>query len=165
MSKQQSSARQAAKKIISLDVNGLVYSIAVNPYDSLNRVLREDLGLTGTKRGCDTGACGSCTVIVDKKAVYSCMYPAVKAQGKTILTIEGLSEHGEDRLQSILEKNFAFQCAYCAPGIIMSAKALLDSEPHPSETRVREALVGNICRCTGYSRIVESILEAANQQK
>jgi len=165
MSKQLSTKGEAANKLIHLNVNGLVYSVAVNPYDSLNRVLREDLGLTGTKRGCDTGACGSCTVIVDKKAVYSCMYPAVKAQGKTILTIEGLSEHGEDRLQSILEKNFAFQCAYCAPGIIMSAKALLDSEPHPSETRVREALVGNICRCTGYSRIVESILEAANQQK
>jgi carbon-monoxide dehydrogenase small subunit len=151
--------------MISLNINGEVCTVTVRPYDSLNRVLREDLGLTGTKRGCDTGACGSCTVIVDKKAVYSCMYPAVKAQGKAILTIEGLSAHGGEPLQSVFEKNFAFQCAYCAPGMIMSAKALLDAEPHPSETRIKEALSGNICRCTGYRRIVESILEVANQQK
>ena len=165
MSKLQPATGHTQWKMVSLNVNGIEYSVAVNPYDSLNRVLRENLGLTGTKRGCDTGACGSCTVIVDKKAVYSCMYPAVKAQGKAILTIEGLSEHGDNLLQRIFEKNFAFQCAYCAPGMIMSAKALLDAEPHPSEIRIREALSGNICRCTGYRRIVESILEAANEQK
>ena len=162
MSGRETTVKQTMKRMVSLNVNGVVYSVPIAPYDSLNKVLREGLGLTGTKRGCDTGACGSCTVIVDKKSVYSCMYPVVKAQGKAILTIEGLSANGEDPLQTILMKNNAFQCAYCAPGIIMSAKALLDAEPHPSETRIREALVGNICRCTGYSRIVDSILEASN---
>jgi aerobic-type carbon monoxide dehydrogenase small subunit (CoxS/CutS family) len=155
--------KQVPKKSISLNVNGTTYSIDVKPYDSLNRVLREEIGLTGTKRGCDTGGCGSCTVIIDGKAMYSCMYPVLKAEGKKVLTIEGLSERGEHPLQSVSVKNAAFQCAYCGPGIIMSAKALLDRNQNPSETDVREALVGNICRCTGYGKIVDSILEAAGQ--
>ncbi len=150
-----------ARKRISLNVNGTDYSIEANPYDSLNWILREELGLTGTKRGCDTGGCGSCTVMVDGKAIYSCMYPVVKAAGKTVETIEGLSEEGDHPLQSAIVRNSALQCAYCGPGIIMSAKSLLDSNPTPTETEVREALVGNICRCTGYGKVVKSILEAS----
>jgi aerobic-type carbon monoxide dehydrogenase small subunit (CoxS/CutS family) len=149
------------KKQISFNVNGTDCSIDARPYDSLNWILREELGLTGTKRGCDTGGCGSCTVLVGGKAIYSCMYPVLKAAGKSVETIEGLSEEGDHPLQNAIVQNAALQCAYCGPGIIMSAKCLLDSNPSPTEIEVREALVGNICRCTGYGKVVKSILEAS----
>jgi len=142
-----------------MSVNGVKHNVDVEPWDSLNFVLRERLGLTGTKRGCDTGGCGACTVIVDGDVVYSCMTYAMKVDGSEILTIEGLSKGEElDPVQKAYEKNYALQCGYCTPGFIMSTKALLDKEPNPSEQQIRDVLVGNLCRCTGYTKIIEAVL-------
>ena len=144
---------------IRVNVNGVKHEVDVEPWDSLNFVLREKLGLTGTKRGCDTGGCGACTVIVDGRVVYSCMTYAMKVDGSKVLTIEGLSKDGKlDPVQEAYEKHYGLQCGYCTPGFIMSTKALLERNPNPSEDEVREALVGNLCRCTGYTKIVEAVL-------
>jgi len=127
-------------------------------------VLRDELGLTGTKISCETGDCGACTVIIDGRAVRSCIYPVMKAQGKEITTIEGLA--GEDGtphpLQQAFVDHFAIQCGYCTPGMIMGAKALLDENPHPTQDDIREGLRGNLCRCTGYKRIFEAITATAD---
>ncbi len=148
---------------LRIKVNSVEYSLNIDPYETLNRVLRERLGLTGTKRGCDYGGCGSCTALVDGKAVYSCMYPALKAEGKEVTTIEGLSKGEElDSLQKAFLEHGGLQCGYCTPGFIMSAKALTLRNPDPSERDIRYALSGNICRCTGYSKILESV-KAATQ--
>ncbi len=144
---------------IRIAVNGVKQEVEVEPWDSLNFVLRERLGLTGTKKGCDTGGCGACTVIIDGKVVYSCMTYAMKADGSKILTVEGLSRDGKlDPVQEAYKQHYGLQCGYCTPGFIMSTKALLDKNPEATEEEIREALVGNLCRCTGYTKIVEAVL-------
>lgn len=144
---------------IRIVVNGVKQEVDVEPWESLNFVLRERLGLTGTKRGCDTGGCGACTVIADGKVVYSCMTYAMKADGSKIMTIEGLSRDGKlDPVQEAYEKHYALQCGFCTPGFIMSTKALLEKKPDATEEEIREALVGNLCRCTGYTKIIEAVL-------
>ncbi|HUK28749.1 MAG TPA: (2Fe-2S)-binding protein [Candidatus Acidoferrales bacterium] len=149
---------------ISLRVNGKKYELELGSYALLSDVLREDLGLKGTKRGCDFGGCGACTVLLDGQAVYSCMMPARHAQGHEITTIEGLSKGNElTAVQQSFVRNMGFQCGYCTPGIIMSATALIEQIPNPSENDIREALAGNLCRCTGYTSIFKAINEAATK--
>lgn len=151
-----------ASKIISLRLNGEDLEIAVSPADMLLDVLREQLHLTGTKRGCGKGECGACTVIFNGQAQNACLIPAMRAQGAEIQTIEGVA--GPDGLhplqQSFIDKG-AVQCGFCTPGMIMSAKALLDTNKSPGRTEIREALGGNICRCTGYIKIEEAVDDAA----
>lgn len=150
-----------------LSVNGQKYNVSLEPSESLNHVIRERLGLIGTKRGCETGGCGSCTVIVDGKAIYSCMMYAMQAVGKQIITIEGLQ--GNNAELDVIQRSFmvagGLQCGYCTPGFIMSAKALLDSNPDPQLGEIKDALVGNLCRCTGYTKIFDSILLAAKERR
>lgn len=155
------------KRLIRLKVNGAYEDVFIEPWWTLARVLREELNLNGTKVSCEMGDCGSCTVLIDGKAVKSCIYLAMKARGKEILTIEGLKgEHGElHPLQEAFIEHFAIQCGYCTPGMILAAKALLDENPDPSEQEVRETLTGNLCRCTGYIKIVEAILAAKGKVK
>jgi carbon-monoxide dehydrogenase small subunit len=144
------------------DLNGEATSIQVEPYHTLNYVLREKLDLMGTKRGCETGGCGSCTVIVDGKAVYSCMMLAAKVNGSKVLTVEGLADKhaGDlDPVQRAFIEKGGLQCGYCTPGLIMSAKALLLANPRPSEAEIRDALVGNLCRCTGYTKVIEAVIQ------
>jgi len=150
------------KHLIKLTVNGQEYEVAVEPNRSLLDVLRDDLELTGTKKGCETGDCGACTVIMDGKPVNSCLVLAVSAKDKDILTIEGVAQGGKlHPVQEAFINYGAIQCGYCTPGMILSAKALLDENPHPTEWEVREAIAGNLCRCTGYVKIVQAILAAA----
>lgn len=150
------------KQVIELQVNGEVHEIAVEPYANVLKVLREQLGLIGTKRGCDSGGCGCCTVLIDGKAAYSCMLYAISAQGKQITTIEGLGENGQlDPLQEAFIEVGAVQCGYCTCGIIMAAKQLLANNKSPDEQQIRHAIAGNLCRCTGYHKIVEAIKMAA----
>jgi carbon-monoxide dehydrogenase small subunit len=147
---------------VGLTVNGTLYEVSVQPWESLLEVIRDRLGLTGTKEGCGLGECGACTVIMDGKTVNSCLVLAVEADGKEITTIEGLAD-GE-KLHPIQEAFIAhggLQCGFCTPGMIMSAKALLDENPDPSEEEIRRAIAGNLCRCTGYTKIIESISSAA----
>lgn len=148
------------KQAITLKVNGMVEEVDVEPWWTLSRVLREELGLVGTKEACGNGSCGSCTVLIDGKAVKSCLYLALKARGKEIVTIEGLKgkDGGLHPLQKAFVEHFAIQCGYCTAGMIMAAKAMLDENPNPSEAEIRAGLSGNVCRCTGYVKIVEAIL-------
>ena len=152
------------RKRIELTVNGEPYELEVEPRTTLVKVIREEFGLTGTKSGCERGECGSCTVLMDGIPVNSCLILAVEAEGSEILTIEGLAQDG--RLH-VLQRNFvehgAIQCGFCPPGMIMMAKALLDRNRRPSEEEVRRAIAGNFCRCTGYDKIVESILASAGE--
>ncbi len=147
---------------IKFKVNGVMEEVNVEPGWSLAYVLREVLNLMGTKVGCETGNCGTCTVLVDGKAIKSCLFLAVKAKGKEIVTIEGLKgkQGGLHPLQEAFMDHFAVQCGYCTPGMILSAKALLDENPNPTEEDVRRGLSGNLCRCTGYVKIVEAVLAA-----
>ena len=151
------------KNLIELRVNGAVEEVYVEPWWTLAQALREQLGLTGTKVGCGTGDCGACTVIIDGKAVRSCIYPVMKAQDKEITTIEGISrpDGALHPLQQAFIDHFAIQCGYCTPGTIMSAKALLDENPRPTEAEVKEGLQGNLCRCTGYNKILEAVMAAS----
>jgi aerobic carbon-monoxide dehydrogenase small subunit len=147
-----------------LTVNGMQYEVEARPTARLLDVLRDQLGLTGTKEGCAEGECGACTVIVDGRAVNSCVMLAVQARGKDVLTVEGLAEGGElDLLQQKFVEYGAVQCGYCTPGMLMSAKALLMANPVPSEQDIRIALAGNLCRCTGYSAIVAAVKAAGGQ--
>lgn len=148
---------------IALKINGREYRIEVDSNWTLNDVLRNRLDLTGTKRACDYGGCGSCTVLMDGVDVYSCSVLAVEAEGKNVLTIEGIgtSEHLHP-LQKSFAHSYAAQCGWCTPGMILSAKALLDRNPEPTESEVRAALSGVLCRCTGYTSIVNAVLEAAS---
>jgi len=155
-----------AEKKIKLNVNGKQLRVPVRPTDTLVDVLRDTLGLTGTKKSCGVGDCGACTVVVDGKAIHSCLTLAMDVQGRTITTIEGLE--GEDGtlhpLQEAFVENGAIQCGFCTPGMIMSAKALLDEIPNPTEEEVRQALSGNLCRCTGYAKIIQAVLEASGKK-
>lgn len=153
------------KEMISLQVNGDTYECAVNPWRTLNEVLREDLKLTGTKLGCGTGDCGACTVLINGKSVSSCLTLAVEVQGMEITTIEGMAPNAEELhpiQESFIEKG-AIQCGYCTPGMIMSTAFLLNNNPHPTETEIRAGLSGNLCRCTGYNKIVDAIAAAAEK--
>jgi aerobic carbon-monoxide dehydrogenase small subunit len=146
------------KQVIQLDVNGERHEVAVLPADTLLRVLREQLGLPGTKRGCDSGGCGCCTVLVDGRAVYSCMTFALALEDCRITTIEGLAQDGTlDPLQQAFVAADAVQCGYCTCGMIMAARQLLDDNPHPDEEEIRRGLSGNLCRCTGYQKIVDAV--------
>ena len=146
------------KHELELKVNGEDYKIQVEPHRTLLEVIRKDLHLTGTKLGCGGGECGACTVILDGKAVKSCLMLALDARGKDIWTIEGLARGGElHPLQRAFVECGAVQCGFCTPGMIMAAKALLDSNPHPTEQEIKDALAGNLCRCTGYVKILEAV--------
>ncbi|MBM3744700.1 MAG: (2Fe-2S)-binding protein [Acidobacteria bacterium] len=146
---------------IDVTVNGAARRWRVAPGDLLLDVLRRE-GYGGVKRGCESGECGACTILLDGKAVLACLTFAAQADGREVVTIEGLSPDGKlDPLQEAFVEHAAVQCGYCAPGMILSAKALLDERPDPSEAEVREALAGNLCRCTGYVKPVEAVLAAA----
>ncbi len=150
------------KEQIRLRVNGEDYELLLAPKRLLADALRDDLDMTGTKKGCDEGACGSCTVLLDGKAVCSCLVLARDAQGKEITTIEGLMQEGKlHPIQQAFIDYGGFQCGYCTPGMILSAKALLAKNPSPTEEEIRLGIAGNLCRCTGYVKIVESIAAAA----
>jgi aerobic carbon-monoxide dehydrogenase small subunit len=150
------------KTIIQLTVNGESVEAAVEPNQTLVQFLREDLGLTGVKHGCGLGDCGACTVILNGKPVNSCLVLAVQAAGGEVLTIEGLAENGVlHPIQQAFVDHGAIQCGFCTPGMILSAKALLDATPKPTELEIRTAISGNLCRCTGYQKIVQAIQEAA----
>ena len=153
-----------AEQLITLTLNGRRYSVSVQPHESLNYVIRERLGLTGTKRGCETGGCGSCSVLVDGLPIYSCMMYAMQAENRSIVTVEGLQGAGGelDPVQRSFMEKGGLQCGFCTPGFIMSAKGLLLKNPNPSESEIRDALVGNLCRCTGYTKIFESVRAAAS---
>jgi 4-hydroxybenzoyl-CoA reductase subunit gamma len=150
------------KQLISLNVNGRVHELAAPGSALLLEVLRDQLGLTGSKQGCDGGECGACTVLVDDEPRLACITLAASVSGKRIETIEGLSESGRmSRLQQEFHQKLGTQCGFCTPGMVMAAEALLRREPKPSEAQIREALAGNICRCTGYVKIIESVQAAA----
>lgn len=156
------------KELVRMTINGELYEVALHPFRSLLDVLREECGLTGTKKGCDVGDCGACTVIMDGKPLNACLVLGVEADGAEILTIEGLAQpdgEGGYRLHPLQESfltHGAAQCGFCTPGMIMAAKALLDENPQPTEEEVRFAIAGNICRCTGYTKIFEAIVKATN---
>ena len=151
---------------IILKINGETYEVSVKPSETLLEVLRDELGLTGTKEGCDTGKCGACTVLIEGKAVRSCLTLAIAARDKEITTIEGLA-HGEELhpIQQAFIEHGALQCGFCTPGMIMISKAFLEKNPDPTEEEIREALAGNICRCTGYVKIVEAIQASAEEMR
>lgn len=147
---------------MELLVNNKKYDVDLHPGESLLTVLRDRLDLTGSKYGCGEGSCGACTVLVDGKATRSCIIPAEQAAGKTITTVEGLQKNGKlHPVQQAFLNVDVFQCAYCAPGMIMSAVSLLEENPHPSPAQITQAMQGNICRCGTYPRIVEAIQEAS----
>jgi aerobic carbon-monoxide dehydrogenase small subunit len=151
-----------AQKTISVTVNGTTYEREVEARRLLVHFIRDDLDLTGTHVGCDTGNCGACSMIVDGTLLKSCMMLAIQADGASIETVEGLGADGElNPLQQAFGEHHALQCGYCTPGMLMSAKALLDENPEPTEREIRRAIQGNICRCTGYVNIVEAIAAAA----
>ena len=155
------------KTEIAFILNGSEVTVTVDGHHRLIDVLRKQLDQTGTKEGCGEGECGACTVIIDGRAVNSCLYPALEVEGKSVTTIEGLRRPKNELsiLQQAFVEHGAIQCGFCTPGMIMSAKALLDSNPDPSEEDIRDALLGNLCRCTGYVQIVEAVKEAAAQLK
>ena len=152
------------KSTITLTVNGDVYEIMVKPNASLLDVLRNELDLTGTKRGCDSGDCGACTVIMDGKAVDACLVLAMKADGCNIVTIEGLA-HGNklDPIQEAFLEKGAVQCGFCTPGMALATKALLDNNPNPTKEEIKAGIAGNLCRCTGYTKIIEAIQTASQK--
>ena len=151
---------------IQLKVNGMAYKMEVEPRRTLLELIREDLELTGTKEGCSLGECGSCTVLLDGKPIKSCITLAVQANGREVTTIEGLEKADGTLhpLQQAFIDHGAIQCGFCTPGMILSAKGLLDENPTPTELEARQAIAGNLCRCTGYQKIVEAILAVSNQR-
>jgi carbon-monoxide dehydrogenase small subunit len=153
------------KQLLKLKVNEEDYEVFVEPWKSLADVLRDELNLTGVKIGCNEGQCGSCTVLMAGKPVKSCLVLAPKAQGKEIVTVEGLAKAGKlHPLQESFIRHFAVQCGFCTPGFILTAKGLLDENPCPTEEEVRKGLAGNLCRCTGYVKIIDAVLAAAKPQ-
>ena len=154
------------KNNIQLTINGETSEVLVEPYASLLDTLRDELQLTGTKKGCDEGDCGACTVILDGKTVTSCLVVAMDAHGRDLLTVEGLARGQELHLvQRAFMQNGGVQCGFCTPGLIMSAVGLLRENPDPTEAEVRYSIGGNLCRCTGYMRVVKSILAAAETMR
>jgi len=154
------------KRLLTMTVNGETAEVAIEPSTMLLDVLRGELGLTGAKEACGQGDCGACTVLLDGKAVNSCITPAMKAMNKEVLTIEGLGSPGKlHPIQEAFIEHGAVQCGFCTPGMILSVKALLDDNPSPTEEEVRVGLSGNLCRCTGYSKIIEAVLAAAEKMR
>ncbi len=150
------------KRALALTVNDEEYEVLADTHRTLLEVIRDSLGLTGSKEGCGFGACGACTVLIDGKATLACLTLAFSAQGKQITTIEGLAVNGKlHPIQDAAVRYGAIQCGFCTPGWIMSAKALLDENPKPTELQVKTAIAGNLCRCTGYVKIIESIIAAS----
>ena len=154
------------KRTINVTINGRSYEEDVEPRLLLSHFLRENIGLTGTHIGCVVGECGACTILWDNKLVKSCLHFAVQANGREIMTIEGLAKDGElSPVQEAFVKHYAFQCGYCTPGMIMASYALLRDHPNPSEAEIRKALAGNLCMCTGYVQIIEAVKDAAKETK
>ena len=154
------------ERMLELHVNGQVHEVAAHPAERLLDVLRERLGLTGTKEGCGTGQCGACTVLMDGRPVNSCMVFVADAVGAEITTIEGLAPGGDlHPLQAAFVEHGAVQCGFCTPGMILAAKALLDRTPNPSKDEIAHALAGNLCRCTGYKKIIEAVGSAAKTMR
>lgn len=152
------------EKIIHITVNGTETETIADTGQRLIDLLRDTLGLTGTKEGCGIGACGACTVIMDGRAVNSCLVPAVAADGHEILTIEGMMQDGNlHPIQEAFVKHHAIQCGFCTPGLVMSARALLDQNPSPSREQIKKAIEGNLCRCTGYEQVIEAIEDVASK--
>ena len=152
------------KKLIRLTINGKAYEEAVAPNQTLVDMLRYQIGLTGTKKGCDLGDCGACTVIMDDRPVNSCLVLAVQADGRRITTIEGIeTDDGLHPLQRAFIEKGAIQCGFCSSGMILSGKHLLDRNPNPDESDIRQAVSGNLCRCTGYQKIIEAIKDTADR--
>jgi len=147
---------------LALEVNGIAYEEEIEPHRNLLSVLRGELGLTGSKEGCDDSECGACMVLVDGRPVNSCSFLALQAGGRGVQTVEGLARAGElHPLQAAFLEQGGVQCGFCTPGMLMSAKALLDQNPHPTEAEVKRYLGGNLCRCTGYAGIVRAVMRAA----
>lgn len=154
------------KTLIEFTLNGEVVECLVDNQRTLLKMIREDFDLTGAKEGCGAGECGACTIIMNGKALNACLVLAVEADGTEITTIEGLVVDGElDPLQVSFIDNAALQCGYCTPGMIMTAKAMLEENPHPTENEIKEGISGNLCRCTGYKKIIEAIQVVADQNK
>jgi len=154
------------KQAIELRINGDTYEVLVSANHTLLEVLRDQLALMGTKRGCDLGACGACTVLVDGEPFLSCIMLAVDAVGREIVTIEGLGERGAlDPLQRVFVEQGALQCGFCTPGMVLTAKAILGEGEHPTEETIKKKMAGNLCRCTGYKKIVEAIMTVSREMK
>jgi aerobic-type carbon monoxide dehydrogenase small subunit (CoxS/CutS family) len=162
----KSPSRPAQTLPVSFHINGRERELEVEPHELLIDVVRDRLGLTGVKRSCDVQVCGACTLLLDGRPVSSCTLPAFEARGKNILTIEGLAENGRlHPLQEAFIEHGGFQCGFCTPGMILTAKALLDEYPRPTVEEIKHFMHGNLCRCTGYKKIIESILAAAKKMK
>jgi aerobic carbon-monoxide dehydrogenase small subunit len=158
MTSSSDSRRTKMKRLINITVNQKKYELAVDPNMTLADMIREELKLTGTKKGCGLGECGACTVLLDGKPVSSCIVLAVEADKRDVVTIEGVeTEKGLHPIQQAFVEKGAIQCGFCTPGMVLSAKALLDENPHPDEQDIRKAISGNLCRCTGYQKIVEAV--------
>ena len=152
------------KQAIELNINGDNYDVLVSPNNTLLEVLRDKLGLMGTKCGCDLGACGACTVLINGEAYLSCVMLAVDARGKEITTIEGVATGGElHPLQSAFVEKGGIQCGFCTPGMILTARAILNEEENPTEETIKRKMAGNLCRCTGYKKVVEAVMSANEQ--
>lgn len=153
------------KQLIQLTVNGETHDLVVPPTRTLLDVIRDNLGLTGTKRGCDLGACGACAVLLDGRPVNACLVLAVEAAGQEIVTIEAIASGGRlHPVQEAFVQQGAVQCGFCTPGLVVTVKALLDERPNASESEIREAISGNICRCTGYVKVLDAVRAAAREQ-
>jgi carbon-monoxide dehydrogenase small subunit len=164
-SKTATAENDLTKRLLRLKVNGEVKEVATETNKTLLEVLREDLGLTGTKHGCELGECGTCAVLVNGAPVLSCLMLGIEAVNAEIVTVEGLTQHGKPHpLQKSFADLGATQCGYCIPGILLTAKALLDGNPHPTRDEIRQALSGNLCRCTGYTKILQAVELAAKEQ-
>jgi carbon-monoxide dehydrogenase small subunit len=153
------------KKQIKLKVNGFEYDVWIKTHWTLLDVLRDEIGLVGTKKGCDRGECGACTVIMNGEAILSCLVLAIQCREKEILTIEGLVQHGKlDPLQDAFVTSGAIQCGFCTPGMIMASRAFLNKTPHPTVEEIRRGLSGNLCRCTGYTKIIAAVQRASTTE-
>ena len=159
-------AREVERVVLALDVNGELRELLVPVHKTLLEVLREDMQLTGTKHGCELGECGTCTVLVDGRPELSCLVLPIQIQGRAVTTVEGLASGAElHPLQQAFAELGAAQCGYCTPGILLAAKSLLEDNPHPARDEIREALAGNLCRCTGYTKILQAVELAADRMR